>query len=293
MALAMPPSLLLGRLTGSNGCGSLNPYRIWAFTSFAKQERGLAMRCFRALVPAFVLACFLAGCASVKISGGRSESVPPDSAAVLEENGMAEVREEEAVLPERPAKEEVLAAREKALVGMSQEQAGRLKEVITAANLRLEQGYLSENLFEKLEDPDSLTWNCFDKTGEIQVGWAYDGGLDMEAVCGEEDLTENAFYAQYGSRVLAANDYAADDFIFLIKELAETVQNESLRADLQYMAAEMELAKGHEAEHVGSVYKKLHDLDYFLLRYGPEDFGMYAMDRSAASKYYGTLSFYA
>ena len=31
-------------------------------------------------------------------------------------------------------------------------------------------------------------------------------------------------------------------------------------------------------------------VDYFLLRYGPEDIGKYVRDRSTAEKYYGTLS---
>ena len=87
--------------------------------------------------------------------------------------------------------------------------------------------------------------------------------------------------------------YAADDFISLREELEASAQNEDLKAELRYLAEEMELAKGHEMEHVNNVYKKLHDLDYFLLRYGPEDFGMYDMDRTTVCKYYGTLSFYA
>ena len=60
------------------------------------------------------------------------------------------------------------------------------------------------------------------------------------------------------------------------------------------MAEEMELAKGHEMEHVNNVYKKLHDLDYFLLRYGPEVLDSYQSnyDTSTVCKYYGTLSFY-
>ena len=50
------------------------------------------------------------------------------------------------------------------------------------------------------------------------------------------------------------------------------MQNENLKAELHDLAREMELAKGREMEHVNNVYKKLHDLDYFLLRYGPEVF---------------------
>ena len=45
-------------------------------------------------------------------------------------------------------------------------------------------------------------------------------------------------------------------------------------------------------EIVNDIYKKLHDLDYFLLRYGPKDVAKYVEDDSTVSKYYGTLPFY-
>ena len=48
----------------------------------------------------------------------------------------------------------------------------------------------------------------------------------------------------------------------------------------------------HAMEHANNIYKKLHDLDYFLLRYGPTDMGVYVEDPSTVSKYYGTLSYY-
>ena len=71
------------------------------------------------------------------------------------------------------------------------------------------------------------------------------------------------------------------------------MQDEVLRADLQYIMDEMQLAKDtHEMEHAYNLYKKLHDLDYFLLRYGPEDVGKCVYDRSTVEKYYGTLSIY-
>ena len=48
----------------------------------------------------------------------------------------------------------------------------------------------------------------------------------------------------------------------------------------------------HRMEIVNDIYKKLHDLDYFLLRYGPKDVAKYVEDDSTVSKYYGTLPFY-
>lgn len=57
----------------------------------------------------------------------------------------------------------------------TEEEKERLTENIKIANLQLESAYLNENIFGKLEDKESLLWNYFDKTGEIQIGWTHDG----------------------------------------------------------------------------------------------------------------------
>lgn len=192
-----------------------------------------------------------------------------------------------------PSEKEVLQARAEVLEGMSEEQAERLTETVKAANLALESQYLYHNLFGELSDPNSLYWNYFDEIGEVQIGWAYDGEIDMETVCRQEDLTEEEFYAQYGTPVVVENRYDADAFIALIEELQEPVQNEALKTDLQEIMDLTELAKNtHVMEYVNSMYKKIHDLDYFLLRYGPTDVGPYVEDDSTITKYYGTLSTY-
>ncbi|MDE7055112.1 MAG: hypothetical protein K2O84_09940 [Oscillospiraceae bacterium] len=197
--------------------------------------------------------------------------------------------------PVIPTKSEVLVAREQALKGMTEEQVERLKEAVLVANLDWEHKYLKNNIFGRLEDPDDLEWNRFEQTGEIQIGWFLDGelGYDIEAICREENITKDEFYAQYGKRVVTENHEDANGFIERFGKLRDTVQDEALRADLQYIIDEMQLAKDtHEMEHVYNFYKKLHDLDYFLLRYGPEDVGKYVYDRSTVEKYYGTLSIY-
>ena len=251
------------------------------------------MRHLEALLLVCLLAVFLAGCS--KAVTGKNGEGSHDPAPVVQKEAEPPVEaREEASAPEIPAKEEVLAAREKALEGMSQEQIARLNQVVIAANRQLEYGYLYDNIFERLKDPDGLEWNYFDQTGEIQAGWAYSGDLDKEAVCLEENLSEDEFYSRYGTQVVANNRYDADAFVSLLEELRADVQNEDLKADLQYMIEETALAKEtHIMEHVNNLYKKLHDLDYFLLRYGPGDFGMYTFDKSTVSKYYGTLSIYA
>lgn len=201
--------------------------------------------------------------------------------------------EEEDSEPEPPEREEVLAARELALGGMSEEEAERLTENIKTANLVLEQAYMYDNIFGKLEDKDSLYWNYFDQTGEIQIGWAYEGDIDKKEVMEEENLTEEEFYSKYGSPVVAENHYDAEAFAELLADMKSTVNNENLQNDLQQIIDNTKLAaETHEMEYANNIYKLVHDMDYFLLRYGPDDVGSYVQDKSMISRYYGTLSFY-
>lgn len=87
-----------------------------------------------------------------------------------------------------PTEEDVLAARQQATEGMSQQQIENLTEVVKTANLWLEHKYMNEDFFEQLSDPNNLYWNYFHQTGEIQIGWAVDGGLDMDAVCEQKSF---------------------------------------------------------------------------------------------------------
>lgn len=201
--------------------------------------------------------------------------------------------EEEDSEPEPPEREEVLAARELALEDMSEEEAERLTENIKTTNLVLEQAYMYDNIFGKLEDKDSLYWNYFDQTGEIQIGWAYEGDIDKKEVMEEENLTEEEFYSKYGSPVVAENHYDAEAFAELLADMKSTVNNENLQDDLQQIIDNTKLAaETHEMEYANNIYKLVHDMDYFLLRYGPDDVGSYVQDKSMISRYYGTLSFY-
>lgn len=169
-----------------------------------------------------------------------------------------------------PTKEEVLAVREQVLEGMSAEEIERLKENIKVANLQMESAYLYENIFEKLEDTESLYWNYFDEKGEIQTGWTYDG-----------------------TPVTVYNRFDAENFIELLKEMKQTVKNEKLQDDLQQIIDETALAaETHEMEHAYHIYQLLHDMDYYLLRYGLEDVGKYVRDVSIIAEYYGVLSVY-
>lgn len=193
-----------------------------------------------------------------------------------------------------PTKEQVLVARETALDGMTTEQIERLTENIKVANIQMEQAYLYDNIFEKLEDKNSLYWNYFDQKGDIQIDWTYNGDYtERKEIQERENLTTDEFYEKYGTPVVEYNRFDADNFIDLIAEMQESVQSEDLREDLQNLIDETALAKDtHDMEHVNNIYKILHDMDYYLLRYGLEDVGIYVKDTSILSKYYGVLTVY-
>lgn len=193
-----------------------------------------------------------------------------------------------------PAREEALAMRELVLEGMSEEERERLTENIKVANQRMEAAYLEDDLFGKLSDKESLYWNYYDQSGDIQIGWAYDGSIaEMKELMESEGLTTEQLTEKYGEPVMVYNRFDAENFVELIKEMQETVHNELLAADLQQLIDLTELAaKTHEMEYASETYKVLHDMDYFLFRYGPEDVGKYTQDAGVASRYYGVLKVY-
>jgi hypothetical protein len=151
-----------------------------------------------------------------------------------------------------------------------------------------------DNLFEKLSDKDSLYWNYFEQKGDIQIGWSYDGSYsDMKTIMENEGISQNEFYEKYGEPITEYNRFDAVNFINLIQDMQKTVHNEMLIADLQQLIDLTSLAKEtHEMEYTNEIYKILHDLDYFLLRYGIDDVGAFTNDKSVVSKYYGVLAVY-
>ena len=140
-----------------------------------------------------------------------------------------------------------------------------------AANLRFEHAWFYNDIFGQLSDPGNAYWTFFDRTGEIQIGWAESDGET--------------------SAVLAYNDHDAAFFITTISELKESIVSGMLDDDIGKLIDLCSKAKEtHDVEYVIEMYHMLHDLDYFLLRYGPADVGEYVKDDSTISKYYGSLS---
>ena len=147
-----------------------------------------------------------------------------------------------------PTKEEVLAMRETVLEGMSEDEIARLTENIKVANLRMESAYLNNNIFGKLADKNSEYWQYFDQEGDIE------------------------FYGNNDEPEVVYNRFDGENFVNLVSDMMGSVQNEKLLADLQQLIDLTELAtRTHEVEYANEIYKILHDMDYFLLRYGMED----------------------
>lgn len=193
-----------------------------------------------------------------------------------------------------PSKEEVIAIRAVVLEGMNEEESERLIENIKIANLAMESAYLNDNLFDKLSDSDSLYWQYFDKTGDIQLGWWYNRQIvDKDVIMQMEGITEAEFYEREYEPGMVYNQFDVANFIELIEDMQSSVQNEMLWADLQQLIDLAYMASvTHEMEYVNQIYKVLHDLDYYLLRYGIKNVGAYTQNMGTVSKYYGVLTVY-
>ena len=269
-------------------------------------ERETIMKNFRKYVLSILLCFTLTGCGQ---QAGFSESVSavPESNFTESQTGVPETvmqqqTDADAETAEiksasdnvRPSKEEVLAMREKTLDGMPETEISRLRENIKVANLQMESAYLNDNLFKKLSDKESPYWQYFDCKGDIQLGWWYHQAIyPKDVIMKAENITEEEFAETYTEPGIVTNNFDAADFIDLISEMKSSVKNEALAADLQQL---MDLARmaqtTHEMQYANELYKVLHDLDYFLLRYGIEDVGQYTADAGTVGTYYGVLAVY-
>lgn len=189
-----------------------------------------------------------------------------------------------------PDKETVLRMREIALEGMTKEHIDSLTKQVAAANMELENSIFYDDLWEHLSDSKDLTWNYLDKVGEIQIGWAFES-TDVSQE--ESGLAKEEYEQTYGKPVMVNNDKNADSYIKIIDELITTINNEELKTDLLTIKDSLTKAKEtHDVNEIVKIYEMLHDMDYFLLRYGLEDVGESVRDQSTISKYYGVLTIY-
>ncbi len=189
-----------------------------------------------------------------------------------------------------PTKEEVYSMRKNVLEGMDDEAVKTLTDNIKAANESLERSCLQDNLFERLSDPENLTWNLLEKTGKVQTDWAFEDGIEYDSSSG---MTYEQFGEKYGKPVMTENQYDADALISIVQQMKDSLKNNLLKDDLENIIQNINNAREtHDVEYVKQIYYAVHDMDYFLLRYGIEDVGQHIQDMSAVSAYYGVLNVY-
>lgn len=189
-----------------------------------------------------------------------------------------------------PSKELVFEKREACLAGMSGDDRKRLTENIKTANLALEKGYLNDRLFDRLSDPEDLYWNYFDEKGDILIGYALDG---EDKSYRDSGMTYEEYAKQYGEPVIAYNRFDAENFIALMEEMKGLLPNELLAKDFERLIMLTGQAKEtHDVTYVREIYHIVHDMDYFLLRYAPEDVAPYVKDYGTIATYYGALEVY-
>lgn len=190
---------------------------------------------------------------------------------------------------ERPSKDMVLNMRNKVTEGMNKDEIIRITENIKVANHVLEEGYLYDRLFERLEDPEDLYWNYVYYKSNIQIGW----DLSEKRYDDASGLSRKEFNEKYGTPVMAYNRFDADNFINLMAEMRDSLKTDLLKKDFDNIVNYMQLAKeNRDVEYIIQIYRIVHDMDYFLFRYGIEDVGRYVDDISTISKYYGALTVY-
>lgn len=227
------------------------------------------------------------------------------SDSIIEENGVSQTQEEimgeqatestkeensSEQEPAAPTKDEVMKTRAICLEGMADDDVQELTETIKSANLVLEHAYLYDNMFERMADPNDLSWNYVDKNGEIVIGYAFESGQEYDESCG---MSYEEYAQQYGKLVMTENEYDADTFVKMMEKMKTLIPAQNLHQDFDNLITYMKNAKEtHDVQYIKNIYYIVHDMDYFLLRYGPEDVGVYIIDDSTVTKYYGVLSVY-
>ena len=203
-----------------------------------------------------------------------------------------------------PSKETVLVRRNACLQGMSEEDIARLTENIKVANLAMEYSFLYDRLFERMADPEDLYWNYVDQKGDIQIGYS----MEQEAVDAWKDYSQNAeeitdmdsywkayqkYEEEHGQPVYTYNRFDADNFIALMEEMKGLLKNDMLTADLNRLIENTRQAKEtHDVTYIKEIYYILHDMDYYLLRYAPDDVASFVQDKGTIAVYYGALQVY-
>ncbi len=194
--------------------------------------------------------------------------------------------------PLMPFEEDVLKMRKKVLKGMSDKEIKRLVEIVQVRNQYGERFYINENHFNSVKNPDELEWNLLTQRGDVVVGYAFSS--DDPAYDPNGEMTLDEYNQTYGIKVVYPNNVPRAEKLYnFLDEAEQLLKNDLLVDDFEAMRKYMQLAiETHDVNYLYKIYYKLHDLDYFLLRYGPADVGPYVGDDSCVKKYYGSLKVY-
>lgn len=108
---------------------------------------------------------------------------------------------------------------------------------------------------------------------------------------------ENKFLWQEAEKELSDPESeqwdGVDRMIASIEKINRSVQNQAFKNDLTRLAELIRQAEEtHDVNYVVEMYHMLHDMDYYLFRYGPRAYGDEVRDRSMLETYYGVLEVY-
>lgn len=187
--------------------------------------------------------------------------------------------------------EDVLEMRNHVLQGMSEEERDRLTELVKVLNLEMENDYLYTR-FQYLHDTDSPCWDAFSQSGKVHVGWGT--RLGAPGFDSDGEMTLEAYREKYMTPIYWQIEVPwEEEFYSVMDECMALIKSDALKGEFLIMKEYMKLAvETHDVDYIYQIYYILHDMDYFLLRYGPNDVGMYTIDDSTVRKYYGVLEVY-
>lgn len=188
--------------------------------------------------------------------------------------------------PAHPSEYAISEIRKIALAGLSENEIEDFHNFIMEMhdNWRDLENPYSANLV--LSDPGAARWNYFHQTGEIVVGYIFNAEIwEKRETLG---LTAREFEEKYGGAVYDNNEYDADAMIAKIDEFKQKVQEPLLRMDLDRLSEAIRNARDtHLQKYAVEMYQIIHDMDYYLFRYGP--YISYPFDLQERERFYGVL----
>lgn len=194
--------------------------------------------------------------------------------------------------PLQPTREQVLKMRQKVLADMTEEEIKEVTKLVHKGNKIGESNYLPANEFLDYQDPNNLEWKLFTDRGDVVVGYGFDSNVPKYGQV--SGMTEEEYNKKYGTPVVVSdNEPLSEQFYLYIESIEKLLQTDLLDADFNELKHYMKMAVDtHDVNYLHKIYYKLHDLDYYLFQYGPEDVSPLVAYASSIEIYYGDLQVY-